>query len=153
MGSNKCRHPKCNTFARKLTGTEIDNFAGFNLSPEVCREIFILTLKGFCPHHAAASLKEELRPDPSVIDVLRRKWNYSYQNNFSDSRGYALCCICATSLAGDRVKHPVSLIEETLAALSIPKTDISMVLWLQSEASGGRGKCFDCSLITHTLTL
>ena len=148
--ANKCRHAKCSAFARKLTGVEIKNLGGFNLPHKICEDIFLGTVRGLCPSHAAASLKEELRPETFIIDVLKRRWNYNAQDNFSDSRGYALCSICSESLTADRGKHPVSLIEETLAALNVPKKRIQTVVWLQNVASAGLGTCFDCSLDIHT---
>lgn len=148
--SKKCRHPKCDAFARKLTGTEITSLGGFNLTHEVCKRIFLGTVQGFCPFHAAKNLTGDLRPENSILDVIKRKWNYYVQDNFADAKGYALCSICSTSLAADRGKHPVSLIEDTLSALSVPKKRIETIVWLQTGASGGLGTCFDCTLITQT---
>lgn len=147
---NKCKHAKCDAFARKLTGTEIKNLGGFNLSHQVCQDIFRWTVKGLCPAHAAQFLTEDERPDASIIDVIRRKWNYYAQDNFSDSKGYALCCLCSELLLVDRRKHPVTLIEETLASLYIPEKRIQTILWLQNGASGCLATCFDCSLLTYT---
>lgn len=138
----------CDAFARKLTGAEIRNLGGFNLSHEVCAEIFKWTVKGLCPYHAAQALTEDVRPDGVILDILKRKWNYYTQDNFSDASGYALCSTCATSLAADRLKHSVSLIEETLAALSVPQQRIETIVWLQNGASAGLGTCFDCSLVS-----
>ena len=148
--AKRCKHAKCDAFARKLTGTEIRNLSGFNLPHEICEDIFKGTVKGLCPQHAAKALTDDLRLDASIIDVIRAKWNYYVQDNFSDSKGYALCCICSESLAGDRGKHPVSPIEQTLAALNVPQKRIQTILWLQSAASGGLATCFDCSLLTYT---
>ena len=111
---------------------------------------FFGTVKGLCPQHAAQALSEDLRPEKSIIDVLRRNWDYNNQNNFSDAGGYALCCVCSESLASDRAKHPVQLIEETLEALFVPKQRIQTIVWLQTIAQRGFGTCFDCSLLTHT---
>lgn len=147
--ASQCKYKNCEAFARKLTGTEIKNLGGFNLTHEVCVEIFKWTLKGLCPYHAAQFLTEDVRPDGLILDAIARNWDYYRQDNFSHSRGYALCRICSESLAVDRGKHPVLLIEETLGSLYVPKQRIQTILWLQNKALGGLGTCFDCSVLMH----
>lgn len=148
--TNKCKDARCDAFARKLTGTEIKNLGGFNLLHQVCEGIFMGTCKGFCPSHAAEALTEDLRPDASIIDVIKRKWDYWNQDNFADAKGYAICSICPEFLLADRRKHPVSLVESTLGALYVPEQRIRTIVWLQNGASAGLGTCFDCSLDVHT---
>lgn len=146
----KCRQANCDAFARKLTGIEIRNLLGFNITHDVCKNIFLGTVKGLCPYHAAKALPEDLRPENSIIDALSRQWNHLYNDNFSDSKRYALCSRCSTLLLSDKGDHPVSFIGDILAALYVPSARIETIVWLQNKASGGLGMCFDCSLVTHT---
>ena len=148
--ASKCKYPNCDAFSRKLTGTEIRNLLGYNLTHKVCESIFIFTCRGLCPSHAARSLTDDVRPDRQIIDTLKRKWNYYVQNNFADAKGYALCSLCSTPLSADRVRHPVSLVRSMLGALYVPQKRIKTILWLQTSASGGLGTCFDCSLDSCT---
>ena len=144
---DKCRSPKgCDQFARKLTGAEIRNLEQFNLSKGSCKEILLGTIKLLCPAHAASELPKDFQLSKSLMRNIDTCWDVSNLANFADAYDYAECSSCSKFLASDREQHPVSEVRDILTALDLHDTRIETILYLQTEAIDGHGKCFECCL-------
>ena len=144
--AQKCRHEACDQFARKLTGAEIRNLEQFNLSKDSCKEILFGTIKGLCPSHAASELPKDFQLSKSLMRNIDSCWDVSNLANFADAYDYAECSSCSKFLASDREQHPVNEVRDILTALDLHDTRIETILYLQTEAIDGHGKCFECCL-------
>ena len=144
--AKKCRHTGCEAFSRKLWSAEILNLEKFNLSKDQSREILHGTIRGLCPQHAALELHDDFSVPKYALGAIERNWDHHLTDNFTDAYAYAQCSCCNRLLSEDRGENTPDEVRDILMAYEVTPQRVETVVFLQSEATGGMGKCFSCCL-------
>ena len=144
--AQKCRHEACDQFSRKLTGAEIRNLEKFNLSKEQSSEILHGTIRGLCPHHAALELADDFSMPKWALRAIEKNWDTRLTDNFADAYEHAQCSSCSRLLSDDRAENTPDEVRDILTAYEVPEQRVDTIVYLQSEAIGGKGRCFTCCL-------